>query len=69
MRTETIKIAGMSCQHCENAVNNALKNLSGVSKVEVNLPDAYARVEFDERSISLKDLWAAIEEEGYKVQR
>lgn len=69
MRTETVKIAGMSCQHCQTAVDHALKQLSGVVKVEVNLPDAYARVEFDESKVSLKDIWAAIEEEGYHVQR
>lgn len=33
----TIEVKGMTCGHCEKAVEGALKELDGVSKVEVHL--------------------------------
>lgn len=33
----TVKIKGMSCQHCVNAVNKALSTVQGVTNVTVNL--------------------------------
>jgi len=34
---KTLLVEGMSCGHCEKAVKNALKELNGVLKVEVDL--------------------------------
>lgn len=62
---KTIMIEGMSCHHCTKAVENALKGLNEVSKVEVNLEEKKAIVE-GENLIDDK-LRETIEEEGYKV--
>ncbi|NQE00037.1 cation transporter, partial [Staphylococcus xylosus] len=35
MATETIKVEGMSCEHCKHAVEDALTNLDGVSTANV----------------------------------
>jgi len=42
----TIKIAGMSCQHCVMAVTKVLSGIDGVSNVKVNLEKGEAS--FDE---------------------
>ncbi|KJR98855.1 MAG: mercury transporter [Desulfobulbaceae bacterium BRH_c16a] len=34
---ETLKIKGMSCQHCVGSVKKALENVDGLSQVTVNL--------------------------------
>ena len=34
---ETLKVKGMSCQHCVAAVKKALESLPGLSQVHVNL--------------------------------
>lgn len=34
---ETMKVKGMSCQHCVAAVKKALESLPGLSQVNVNL--------------------------------
>lgn len=62
---KTIMIEGMSCNHCTKAVENALKGLNEVSKVEVSLEEKKAVVE-GEKLIDDK-LREVIEEEGYKV--
>ena len=62
----TLKIEGMSCQHCVKAVNEALAGVAGVEKVvEVNLESGEARVE---GSADVAALIAAVEEEGYQAQ-
>ncbi len=61
-----INIEGMSCGHCVKHVENALMEVSGVEKVEVNLKDKYAVVELkhDVEDSTLKE---AIDEAGYDV--
>ncbi|NOR48704.1 MAG: copper chaperone, partial [Methanosarcinaceae archaeon] len=48
MTTETIKIEGMSCGHCQMTVTNAISGVDGVSNVEVSLKDGQATVDYDE---------------------
>ena len=61
----TLKIDGMSCEHCVRAVTGALKKVPGVETVvEVSLERGEARVE---GSADAASLIAAIEEEGYSA--
>jgi len=62
-----IKISGMSCAHCSSRVENALKNLEGVEKANVDLKDGKATVEFDPEKLKLSELEHAIEKAGYSV--
>ena len=41
----TVKIKGMSCQHCVASVTEALKAIPGISKVQVDLQKGEARYE------------------------
>lgn len=66
MKTE-IKIEGLSCGHCVNAVSTILKNIEGVLKYEVSLPNL-AVVEFDENKVSLEKIKQEINDsEIYKA--
>lgn len=61
-----INIEGMSCGHCVKHVEEALSELNGVIKVEVNLKDKNAVVELGQEVEDSK-LKEAIEEAGYDV--
>lgn len=61
-----IVIEGMSCGHCVGHVNGALKEISGVNAVEVNLGEKSAVVELA-HEVSNEQLVAAVEEAGYEV--
>lgn len=61
-----IMIEGMSCGHCVGHVNEALKEVSGVISVEVNLGEKNAIVELA-HEVSNDQLIAAIDEAGYEV--
>ncbi len=67
MKTVTLQVEGMSCSHCQNAVQKAVKSLKGVDEVKVSLADKTAVVNFDESVVSIENIKAAIEDEGYSV--
>lgn len=69
MTTSTIKISGMSCQHCVKAVSGALLDLPGVQKADVSLEEAKATVTYDEALADEAGMRAAILEQGYEVVR
>ncbi|MEJ2182047.1 MAG: cation transporter [Nitrospirota bacterium] len=67
MAQATLKIEGMSCQHCVMRVKQALEGLDGVSSSKVEI--GTAEVAFDEKKISRADLEMAVEKAGYKVSK
>ncbi|MBI5252499.1 MAG: heavy-metal-associated domain-containing protein [Desulfomonile tiedjei] len=62
----TIKIQGMSCNHCVMAVTKALSKIEGISDVKVDLAKGEASFERAE-SVILDKVKKQIEEEGYSV--
>jgi copper chaperone len=67
MEQKTLKVEGMSCEHCVNAVTNALNGMSGVVDVVVSLKDKTASFKFDSALTSIEDIAKAITEEGFEV--
>ncbi len=62
----TIKIKGMSCNHCVMAVTNALDEIEGIRNVKVDLAKGVA--DFDEVKTSDMDLVRkAIKKGSYEV--
>ena len=69
MATQSIKVEGMSCDHCINAVTEELVKIDGVSNVSVTInPDGPSKVDFDtDQEISGAILAEAIDEAGYSI--
>jgi copper chaperone CopZ len=61
-KTIIFDVKGMTCDNCVHHVTEAIKNVSGVTSTEVSLAANSAKVEGD---FDLKQIIAAIEEEGY----
>ena len=61
-----LNVSGMSCGHCKTAVEDALKKISGVQEVRVNLEQGKAVVEGENVDTSL--LISAVIDEGYSAQ-
>ena len=61
------KVEGMSCSHCERAVETAVKNIRGVSSVKASAPKGRAEVSTD-GSVATQAIIAAIEEAGYTAR-
>lgn len=58
-------ITGMTCAACVVHVGNALNEVDGVSKAEVNLATERATVELDPSQVNPDDLMKAVEGAGY----
>ena len=67
MENIMIKVEGMSCSHCEDAVKKAVKALEGVDQVSVSLEDKTVSVDYDSKAVSLDSIKQAIEDQGYDV--
>ena len=67
MKNITIKIKGMGCQNCVNAVTENLTELEGISKVNVSLEKESAEVEFDESKINADKMIETIKELEYEA--
>jgi len=66
MEKVVLKVDGMSCSHCENAVKKAVGALDGVSEVTVDLEGKTVSVNYSEK-VTLVDIKLAIEDQGYDV--
>jgi copper chaperone len=67
MEKKTLKVEGMSCDHCAKAVTKALSDLSGVTKVKVDLKTASVSFTFNPAKVCLKEIEAAIIDAGFTV--
>lgn len=65
MATLTLQVEGMSCNHCVNAVETALKEIGASGKVD--LTGKKVEVTYDEASLTADKIKDAIEDQGYDV--
>ena len=62
----TIKVDGMTCQHCVAAVTKALESIDGIANVKVDLAvgtAAYA----ESAPVDIEVIRKAIEDAGYEI--
>ncbi|ADB59042.1 Heavy metal transport/detoxification protein [Haloterrigena turkmenica DSM 5511] len=62
--SQTITVEGMSCEHCEQTVEDALEGVEGVQSVNVDREAARATVEGDTDPQALVE---AVDEAGYEA--
>jgi copper chaperone len=62
----TVKIQGMSCNHCVMAVTKALNAVQGIKNPKVDLERGEVTYE-EEKPVGLNVVREAIEKAGYKV--
>lgn len=60
---DTIKVSGMSCQHCVNAVTKALDAIEGLEKVAVDLTKG--EVSFVSNGVEREKIRTAINQIGF----
>lgn len=60
-----LNVKGMSCGHCVNSVEGAVKTLGAAAKVD--LAKQSVSIDYDASKISLAAIKEAIEDQGYDV--
>lgn len=69
MKKVDLKIDGMGCMSCVNKIKNALANLEGVNKAEVDLKSAQATIDYDDNIVETTQLVDTIKDAGYSVKQ
>ena len=67
MKNIIIKIKGMGCQNCVNAVMESLSEIDGLNKVNVSLEKELAEVEYDELKVNADKMIETIKELEYEA--
>lgn len=63
-----LKVEGMSCSHCENAIKNSVCALDGVNAVNVDLLDKTVTVEYENSKVSIDRIKSEIKDLGYDIE-
>lgn len=63
----TIKVDGMTCEHCVIAIENSVTAISGVDNVQVHLETGTVNVEFNKDVAEVQQFTNTIEEQGYTI--
>jgi len=61
---QTITVEGMSCEHCEKTVTDALTSVAGVTAASTDRNESTAEIE---GSAATDDLLTAVEDAGYEA--
>ena len=67
MKTVSLNVNDMSCNHCVSAIKNGLMKIDVISKI--NLEKKLVEVTYNENQISLEEIQDEIGEIGYTAVR
>lgn len=67
MEKKVLLIEGMTCVNCQNRIEQALRNTTGISKVNVSYNKGQAEVEFDNEILTLEQIIHIIQDLDYTV--
>jgi P-type Cu+ transporter len=68
MDTLTLKLRGMSCASCASNIEQAIRDIPGVSECNVNFGMEQATVKYDPRKTNIEQIQHAIDEAGYSAE-
>ena len=66
MATSTYTVTGMTCDHCVSAVTQELSDITGVTKVSIELASGQVTVESD-AALDQAAVAPAVDEAGYAL--
>ncbi|MFY9428421.1 MAG: cation transporter [bacterium] len=69
MKSATIQLETLTCPSCLLKIEGALKALEGVDKdtLKVMFNSSKVKLDFDEDKVSIEEIEAAINKQGYEV--
>jgi copper chaperone len=68
MENITLKVAGMSCEHCVKAVEGSVGALDGIDFVKVDLKSGTVNVKFIPELVTLEQIKETIDDQGYDIE-
>ncbi len=67
MKTESLKIIGMTCAACAKASERAVKKLDGVVEANVNFATEKMVVQYEDSKLDIDKIKEAVRKAGYEA--
>jgi copper chaperone len=67
MAQESLKVEGMTCQHCVQTITNALEEIAGTNNVAVDLDKKEVQVDYNKEETNLQEISNKIVEVGFEL--
>lgn len=67
MNTKTVSIKGMHCRSCEILIEDELKNIKGVSSVDISHRTGAATIHYEGKHLNHGDVVHAVKQAGYEL--
>ena len=64
---KSLKVEGITCQHCVQIISDSLKNRAGIETVGVNIDKKEVKVEYDEEKVELEQIFNDISALGFEM--
>jgi copper chaperone len=64
-----LSVPEIHCEKCEQAINGSLGKLSGVQSVSTDVPTKTVRLKYDPGQISMAQIEATLDDQGYTVAK
>jgi copper chaperone CopZ len=69
MESTTLVAPDISCEHCQHAIEGALRELAGVNTVKVDIPTKAVNLTYDPQKVTLAKIEEVLEDTGYTVAK
>jgi copper chaperone len=69
MTQESLKVEGMTCQHCVETITEGLGTIVGINKVAVDLYKKEVHIGYNEEETNLKEISFKIVEMGFELRQ
>lgn len=67
MTRTLLSVPDISCEHCQHAIEGALRDEPGVNSVHVDVASKTVYLEFDPATLSLTEVSRILDDEGYAI--
>ena len=67
MTQESLKVEGMTCQHCVETIKETLGSIIGTNKVAVDFDKKEVQIDYNEEETNLKEISVKIVEMGFEL--
>lgn len=64
-----LAVPDISCEHCVNAINGALKGLPGVETVNTDIPTKTVHLRYDPNQVTMAKVEEVLDDIGYTVAK
>jgi copper chaperone len=66
-RHVVLTVPDISCEHCQREIEGVLQKETGIAAVRVDVPTKQVYLDYDPSAISLHQVAAILDDEGYAI--